>query len=267
MRIIGTSTVAAAIALASALAIAVNASASHPRPDGGSPFRVGLVPAFKQCTAPDATHTSPLALPSCAGAQRPALESPILTTSSIGSGLASMRYEVFCSGGAAGEMPPCSITPGDQEDIRVTLSITDVRCAVAVPGCSAPGADYSGQLIVQAIHRLTDHANPNVCSDPSGAPPCVNGTMTDLSYSLAAACTPTASPSRGSDCKFDTTIDSLVPQQVKEQQRQVAEMFSTDVLDAGPDGQLSPPGAPLPCPPICGTGDESRYLRQGLFTP
>ena len=38
----------------------------YPRPGGGTPYRVPLVPAFKACTAPNRTHVAPLNNPSCA---------------------------------------------------------------------------------------------------------------------------------------------------------------------------------------------------------
>ena len=41
------------------------AGASHPRPQGATPVRVPLVPAFNQCAAANRTHGPPLAFPSC----------------------------------------------------------------------------------------------------------------------------------------------------------------------------------------------------------
>jgi len=41
------------------------ASASHVRPKGATPMLVSLVPAYKVCTAPNRTHGTPLAFPSC----------------------------------------------------------------------------------------------------------------------------------------------------------------------------------------------------------
>src|SRR5687767_9880926 len=41
------------------------AGASHPRPQGATPLRVPLVPAFNQCGATNRTHGPPLAFPSC----------------------------------------------------------------------------------------------------------------------------------------------------------------------------------------------------------
>ena len=39
--------------------------AGYPRPQGASPLRVSLVPAFAECTGPNRTHGPPLASPSC----------------------------------------------------------------------------------------------------------------------------------------------------------------------------------------------------------
>jgi hypothetical protein len=37
----------------------------YPRPEGATPLRVPLVPAYKPCAAPNGTHGAPLAFPSC----------------------------------------------------------------------------------------------------------------------------------------------------------------------------------------------------------
>ena len=54
----------------------VNTSNPHARPKGATPFRVPLVPAYAQCTAPNRTHGPPLAFPSC---NPPAPGSSLLT--------------------------------------------------------------------------------------------------------------------------------------------------------------------------------------------
>ena len=48
-------------------------------------------------------------------------------------------------------------------------------------------------------------------------------------------------------------------------------MLSVEVQDWGPDGVINPTPAGDPlglgCPPICGNGDESLFVRSGLFNP
>src|SRR3954453_18502783 len=128
------------------------AAASHVRPKGATPFRASLVPAFKACSAPNRTHGTPLAFPSCTP---PVQASNYLT---IGSPDAN----------GAGANSVGSLTwnvNGSTSEITVTASITDVRClpGTAAGVCSSPnaadGPDYSGQ--VQAINtiRITDHKN------------------------------------------------------------------------------------------------------------
>ena len=70
----------------------------------------------------------------------------------------------------------------------------------------------------------------------------------------------------GANCSINTTIDTLVPTTVKELQRAVVSVFGIKVLDAGPDGSISPGGS-FTCPPICGSGDETIAAQQGLFIP
>jgi hypothetical protein len=254
-----------AIALASVVALAASASAlaTHPRPGGGSPFRVPLVPAYKVCAAANSNHVAPLAFGSCTP---PVLESAIVTTGTQGAFIGSSRLDIFCTDGST---PPCSAAAGDQEDIKVVSAGTDVRCSVGgIPGCTAAGADYTGQLIGQSIIRITDHSNgtpPTVCASGSGAAPCVTATVTDITFSVPAQCVDNGG-ANGANCSINTTIDTLVPTTVKELQRGIVSIFGIKILDAGPDGSISPGGS-FTCPPICGSGDETTAADQGIFLP
>jgi len=246
-----------------ALALASVALATHPRPGGGTPFRVPFVPAFSACTSPNTTHTAPLALPSCTP---PVMTSTLLTQGTAGGGTGFGKLEVFCNGGGAGEQPPCGTTAGDQEDIRVTAAVQDVRCVGVSAGCTAAGADYTGQVIGNSDIRITDHSNPIVCANGTGTG-CTTATVQDTNFAVPVSCATTSS-ANGSNCNLSTTIDSLgIGNVVKELQRGVVSVFSLNVKDAGPDGSITPVGAPLPCPPLCGTGDEAKYQDQGIFLP
>jgi len=254
-----------ALALGSVLALALAsvALATHPRPGGGSPFRVPFVPAYKQCVVSNSNHVPPLAFGSCTP---PVLSSAILTTGTAGAGQGSARLDVFCTDG---QIPPCSTNAGDQEDIRVVSNSSDVRCSVGgIPGCTAAGADYTGQLIGQSVIRITDHSNgtpPTVCASGTGAAPCVTATVTDITFSVPAQCADNGG-ANGANCSVNTTIDTLVPTTVKELQRGIVSIFGVVALDAGPDGSISPGGS-FTCPPICGSGDETKYADQGIFIP
>jgi len=246
-----------------ALVFASAALATHPRPGAGANFRVPLVPSFKQCTAPNSTHVAPLALPSCTP---PVLQSNMLTTGTAGAGSGFAKLNVLCTDA---QVPPCTPNDGiDTEDIAVTGSATDVRCSAVTPSCAAVGADYTGKLIAASVIRITDHANgtpATVCTNGAGNAPCVTATVADVTFSVPIQCTATGG-ANGSNCNVNTTIDTLVPTTVKEFQRGVISIFGIVANDEGPDGSVSPGGG-FTCPPICGSGDETRYADQGLFIP
>jgi hypothetical protein len=261
------STASAAMGLALVLALTSVALATHPRPGGGTPDRVPLVIAYEECTQPNAVHKPPFDLPSCSP---PVQTSRLLTTQTTGAQNGFVRFDVFCRGTTTTETPPCNATPGDQEDIRVFFTLEDVRCQVTgppVPGCGAATGLYDGDLMAEISMRWTDHANApppgpaTACPDPSGQPPCVTATLVDFSYDFPVTCVT-------GKCNLTTTLDTMTPDAVTERQRAI---HATDVgvFDAGPDGLVVPPVlAPInPCPPRCGTGDETLYVEGGIFAP
>ncbi len=255
----------ALVAACLALLVTSSALATHPRPGGGTPLRTPLVPAYKECTNLNTTHVAPLSYGSC---DPPEMQSQMLTMTGSGLAAGSLRLDVFCNNA---QVPPCTGAVGDQLDDRVVFSQSDVRCAVGgVPGCTAPGADYTGKLLAQVRIRLTDHANPAPCSTGNGIPPCVPATMRDITFSAPAQCTDNGGAG-GASCSLNTTFDALEPNTVQEFQRQIVEVLSVEVQDWGPDGVINPTPAGDPlglgCPPICGNGDESLFVRSGLFNP
>jgi hypothetical protein len=237
------------------------AQATHPRPGSGSPFRVPLVNSYKKCASPNTTHVAPLAFPSCTP---PVVSSTQLTTGNTGAAGGLSRLDVFCNGGAPGETPPCGTTAGDQEDINVFATQTDVRCQVlnALHGCPAVGADYTGSLIGQSDVRITDHANPTVCGTATGSG-CTVATVQDIAFSVIVGPCVDNGGTNGANCTVSTTIDALVPNAVKELQRGVVSIFGIKALDAGPDGIVTG----VSCPPTCGSGDEVTFIDQGIFIP
>jgi hypothetical protein len=213
-------------------------SKNYPRPGGGSPFRVALVPAFRICNSPNATHAPPLNLPSCTP---PTQASTLLTTSTTGKGAGFARFDV-----AAGNLATPTI---DEADVGVRASITDVRN-------TSDGSDHEGQLILAARMTITDRAN-----DPEGV---ASATVQRFTFSLPIDCQATVDATLGSSCDLETTLDTLVPGFAKEGKRAVIATGAT-VRDAGPDGTILP--ASGVCPPTCGTGDERTFLDSGLFLP
>ena len=250
-----------------ALALASVALATHARPGTGTPLRVPLVPAYKQCITSNSTHVAPLALPSC---NPPVLDSSILSMRSVGSGSGFIKLKVFCTDATS---PPCG-GPGNgqQEDISIDAFVNDVQCRVtsAANGCpGGPGSDYTAGLLGTSKIRITDHSGASTaCANATGAPPCVVVTVSDADFSVptngttdAAPCTTTAGPA-GSVCNFSSTINAQVPGAVKEQQSGIVSVFGLQVKDLGGDGSLGPL-----CPPFCGTGDERTFVDQGVFLP
>jgi acid phosphatase type 7 len=211
--------------------------AAYPRPGGATPLRVPLVPAYAACTAPNSQHVPPLSQPSCTA---PALESNLLTLSNTGAGSGAARLDVSAGNPA---------TLADEADVQVMASAGDVRRA-------GSGADHSGQLLLTTRIRVTDGV--------SGTGQSTAATVQDGELAAPVSCVATAQSSLGGNCNLTTTLDTLVPGFAREGGRMAISTFSLELKDAGPDGQFGATGL---CFPACGSGDERRFLRQGVFLP
>jgi hypothetical protein len=210
------------------------AADAYPRPRGASPLQVPLVPAYKQCTAPNRTHGAPLSFGSCAP---PDLASDFLTVGTpdangrpAGS-IGSVRFRV---------VPGNESSPEDEADVLVTISMTDVRNGGTL-------TDYTGDLRETTIVRLTDSYN--------GAGSDEAATMLDIPFPVHVPCTPTAAATIGSTCAVDTSLDAIVPGSIREGDRSIWELGAIEVYDGGSDGD-----------PVT-AGDDTLFARQGLFTP
>ena len=199
----------------------------YPRPKAASPVQVSLVPAYRECTAPNAQHGPPLAHPSC---NPPASESDSLTVGTPdangfgANATAWVRYSVQVGDPA---------TPADEADVRFALSATDVRVRSDL-------SDYTGDVTVATSVRITDRDNalaPGGGSDPA--------TVSDLPLEFRAACAPTAASQVGGSCEVVTTVDSVLPGAVSEGDRAIWQMGRVEVLDAA----------------------GATFLRQGVFIP
>jgi hypothetical protein len=210
----------------------------YARPGSATPLRVPLIPQYEQCTAPNTEHVAPLDLDACSP---PALESALLTTSTIGKGRGSVRFAV---------QPGNPATAADDSDVALAATVTDVR--------QADGADYTGQLLLKTRMRMTDNANGDTQSTAA--------TVQDFDFAAPLDCSGTANPTLGSVCQEVTTLDALVPGFAKEGERAIISTLSVRVEDTGNDGDIDP-GGEESCPPTCGTGDEAVFLREGVFTP
>jgi hypothetical protein len=237
----------------------------HPANGGAKKLTFTVVPAFKSCTTGSTgLHGSPLAAPSCQTTAASA-ESATLTT---GAGAtfkmtSSFAIEVFCTNAA---VPPCG-TPadGDQEDVKLTASLTDVRCKSLIGGngtlCptanTAGGKDYAGQVQGNASIRITDHFNTAPPASCSGSTSC-SATVTDLPFPVTGTCASTPSaPTIGGTCSITTTADAVVPGSggvVKEGKKATVEVGQIIVNDGGTDG-------------LATTAGNTVYARQGIYIP
>jgi hypothetical protein len=206
----------------------------YPRPGGGSPINVPLVPEFVACTAPNSEHVAPLARGSCAP---PAQQSPLLTMSTNGQGGASAHLNVI---------PGNTSTAEDEADVAISASVDDVKR-------QSDGSDFVGRVALATTLRLTDRN-----SGMSGG---LSGTTRDFQLAIPVTCVSTPDPS-GSSCNASTSADAAMPGLAKEGERVVMSVASLTIKDPGPDLSLG-----FPCPPACSTGDESVFLRQGVFAP
>jgi hypothetical protein len=147
----------------------------------------------------------------------------------------------------AGTPPPSQ----DDADIQLRASINDVLIA------GSGGSDYPDKLIFRTRMRITDND-----SGPIGE---TIATVQDFDFSVPVTCVTTPTSVMGSNCNVNTTADTLVPNFTHERGRAVVATSAIELLDLGPDGSSTPPSGA--CPPTCGSGDESVFVRQGVFTP
>ena len=130
---------------------AARALNGYARPQGASPLRVALVPAYEPCTSPDREHGPPLAFGSCAQPQQSSQDLTVGTPDANGQAAASvgfLRLDTLMGNPAS---------PEDEADVAVSLSITDVRESAGL-------ADYTGEVTAALSVRLTDRDGP--CDDP-----------------------------------------------------------------------------------------------------
>jgi hypothetical protein len=234
-----------ALAAAGTMVTAQLAGALHPRPKGASPIQVSVVPAYEPCTSPNRTHGPPLAFPSCTP---PVQTSDYLTvgtpdangaaTNSVGS--VKIRVIVGVPG------------PPDDTEIRITGTITDVRCKPGVSACgnanAADGPDYTGELEGTATIRVTDHYNavePGGGTDPA--------TLVDIPFPFPFVCENTADTSIGATCTVPPpSCLGCFPK--FEGHRTVIGISQFRIFDGGPDGVIA-------------TENNTLFAVQGIFVP
>ena len=203
-------------------------------PRGATPLRVSLVPSFLPCTAPNRTHGQPLDFGSCGPPVPGSSELTVGTPESnraAAKSVSSVRLDV--------QNGPDTV-PGDDSDVRIAASITDVRNRSGL-------SDYTGQVQTLLGIRLTDGTNI-----ADGEAPQTTG---DFSFRVIVPCTATGDTAIGSSCTLITTADTLVPGVVPEGERSVWALDAVHVYDAGPDQNINT------------LGDNSVFMTQGVFVP
>ena len=162
-----------------------------------------------------------------------------LTTSTTGrqTGLGSLRRPARERGDARGR----------GRRLRIQGSITDVLNKTG-------GTEYTGQVDPDDHdpHRRQGNGDTAVLS----------GTVQDSDLGIPVQCVSTPDPAVGGSCSVNTTVDALAPNFAREGKRTIIATKSITVKDAGPNGTIG-----SGCPLSCGNGDETLYLRQGVFAP
>jgi hypothetical protein len=197
----------------------------YPRPRGATPFRVPLTPSYRQCASPNRQHGAPLVFGSCSPPQPTSDHLTVGTPDSNGRGAGSQGSVVY------------NVLAGD---VKVDASVTDVRTQGAL-------ADYTGELDVEQVVRITDRLNDSSLNEPA--------TVQSLPFRFTVACAATSDTSTGGKCSLSSTFNALVPGSVVESSRAIWELGAIDVFDGGADGQAAT------------ASDNTLFERQGLFVP
>jgi hypothetical protein len=141
---------------------------SYPRPKGATPFKTYLVPAFKQCTAPDRTHGGPLAFGSCSLPQQTSSSLTVGTPDSNGLAPTSRGSVQYTTVGS-------SSTPANDADVKIDVDILGVLNKSGL-------SPYSGQVSADVGLRITDKNNAPAPGGPGAA------TVQDGSFPVTVPC-------------------------------------------------------------------------------
>jgi hypothetical protein len=206
--------------------------ARYARPKGATPILLALVPAYRSCGSPNRQHGPALAAGSC---NPPVQRSTELTTGR------DANFEVKGMRGflrldtVAGD----PATPADEANVRLDLSITDVRLMDHI-------SDYTGELQARPLLRI---------SDKDSTPGPVNATVQDTAFPFTVPCAATAATAVGSTCAVLTTADAVLPDSVKELKRTIWQLERFELYDGGPDGVANT------------TADNTLFANAGIFVP
>lgn len=207
----------------------------YARPVYASPVTVALVPAFDACSSSNATHGAPLAVPSCSPAQQGSDYLTVGTPDANGRPVRSVGSLKLKSVGET----PINLANGDQADVAITASITDVRNQSDL-------SDYTGELRTVVGLRITDRYNGDSLSRTA--------TVADTPFTFNIGCSATAT-SEGASCNVATTADAVTSGIAREGKRAIWELGQVKVFDGGADGDADT------------AGDNTLFAVQGVFAP
>jgi peptidoglycan/xylan/chitin deacetylase (PgdA/CDA1 family) len=208
--------------------------AGFARPRGATPLRASLVPAYAPCTGPNAQHGGPLNVTSCTPPQQSSSQLTVGTldaNGTIANSVGSLRMDV---------MPGDPVTPADEADAGLALSLADVRRTSDL-------SDYTGELQGRFGLRITDKNNGDAQSQQSA-------TVQDTSFGFTVPCAATLDPTAGATCSTATSADAITPGIVPEALRSNWQLDQIQVLDGGPDEDAD-------------TDDNTVFAVQGVFVP
>jgi dipeptidyl aminopeptidase/acylaminoacyl peptidase len=201
---------------------------AYARPKGATPFMTFLVPAYKQCTAPDRAHGAPLSFGSCSPPQQASSYLTVGTPDSNGlapSSRGSVQYTTVIGNPS---------TPANEADLKIDVDIVGVLNKAGL-------SPYSGQLSANVGLRITDRSNTPSPGGPGAA------TVQDGSFPVTVSCAT-------SHCAVSTTANAVMPGSVVEGQRAVWELGQVKVYDGGANG-------------VAGSSDATLFMDQGVFVP
>ncbi len=206
---------------------------AYARPQGASPLRASLVPAYEPCMSPNREHGPPLAHPACGPPQRSSQNVTVGTQDANGRPAAfvgMVRYAV---------LPGITTTPEDEADVALDANVTDVRDVTSL-------LPYTGELQVRTMLRATDRGSGPAQDEPA--------TTQEITLPVTVPCTPAPGLGAGAVCSVSTTLDAVLPGVVKERARSIWALGPVEVFDGGPDGDVDTPG-------------NAVFARQGVFVP
>jgi hypothetical protein len=146
-------------------------------------------------------------------------------------------------------------TAPEDSDMEVRLLVNDVHCRAANAACpGGAGSDYVGPLLMRATMQVTDRLNGPATNE--------SATVEPFDLEIPVDCV-AVSGNEGSRCSVTTTVEAFYPGAILDSKRAMWEDGGATIVDPGPNGT----GFGAGCPATCGDGDESVFMRQGIYIP